>query len=64
MSSADSPSTIPLSIVITVVAAISILCIWRLGETKSRNLSEQYPGETPTNSKNGTPPAVTEGPTL
>jgi MFS family permease len=64
MSSADSPSTVPLSIVITAVAAISILCIWRLGETKSRNLSEQNPGETPTNTKNGTPPAVTEGPTL
>lgn len=74
MSSTGSPSTIPLSVVLLVVAAISILCIWRLGETKSRNLSEQRFAETPptsgappatgTSSTHDTPPAAMEGPTL
>ena len=68
MSSTESASTIPLSIVLLAVAAISILCIWRLGETKSRTLSEQHfaetPGVTHTPSTNTTPPAAMEGPTL
>ncbi|MDN6135639.1 MAG: MFS transporter, partial [Brevibacterium sp.] len=77
MSSTGSPSTIPLSIVLLVVAAISILCIWRLGETKSRTLSEQRFAETPaatgavptgtaatgTAPTTDTPPAAMEGPT-
>jgi MFS family permease len=39
MSGSATGSTIPLSIVLAVVAVISILCIVRLGETKSRSLS-------------------------
>ena len=34
LNSTGSPSTSPLSIVILIVAAISIFCIWRLGETE------------------------------
>ncbi|NJC58047.1 MFS transporter [Brevibacterium marinum] len=68
MSSTGSPSTIPLSLVLLVIAAISILCIWRLGETKSRNLSEQRFAETPpatgapAGTSTDTPPAAMEGP--
>ncbi|MGO1485687.1 MAG: MFS transporter, partial [Brevibacterium aurantiacum] len=67
LNSTGSPSTIPLSIVILIVAAISIFCIWRLGETKSRTLSEQRFAETPaatgTAPATDTPPAAMEGPT-
>lgn len=45
MSAEGAISTIPLSLVIAVVAALSILCIVRLGETKSRDLSEQHAGD-------------------
>lgn len=40
MSANGGSTTVPLSLVLVLVAAVSILCILRLGETKSRSLSE------------------------
>src|SRR5699024_12573793 len=48
MSANGGTMTIPLSLVLTLVAAVSILCILRLGETKSRSLSEPLSGSAAT----------------
>ena len=68
MSSTDSASTIPLSAVLLAVSAISILCIWRLGETKSRTLSDQHfagtaSGPSPAPEDTDHTPAAPEGTT-
>lgn len=40
MSSNEGVSTVPLSLVLAVFALISVICVIRLGETKSRSLSD------------------------
>lgn len=45
MNANGGSTTVPLSLVIAAVAVVSILCILRLGETKSRVLSEQVAGD-------------------
>src|SRR5699024_9038607 len=48
MSSNEGTSTVPLSIVLAVFALISVFCVVRLGETKSRSLSERLSTPEPT----------------
>src|SRR5699024_8964062 len=44
MSGNGGTTTVPLSLVLALVAAVSIACILRLGETRSRSLSEPVNG--------------------
>ena len=48
MSGNEGTSTVPLSIVLAVFALISVFCVVRLGETKSRSLSERLSTPEPT----------------
>ena len=48
MNSNEGASTVPLSIVLAVFALISVFCVIRLGETKSRSLSARLSTPEPT----------------